>query len=204
MNIKVLPKSNESEVKTYTSIEKIHDHGARSSVDQELLTKILKGDKHAFGLLYQKYIDQIYNYIYFQVKGNKQEAEDLTEEVFLRCFQMVLQKSEKNKNFRALVYTIARNLVIDSYRAKKTEIDIDNLEISSNTVWNPEETLEKSQLSKILSEAIKDLRPNLKEVIILRYILEFDTDEIAEIMDITTNYVRVLQYRALQSLKVTI
>ena len=204
MNIKVLTKSNESEVKTYTSIEKIPDHGARASADQDLLAKILKGEKHAFGILYQKYIDQIYNYIYFQVKGNKQEAEDLTEEVFLRCFQMVLQKSEKNKNFRALVYTIARNLVIDNFRGNKNEVDIDKLEISSNTVWNPEETLEKSQLSKILSEAIQDLRPNLQEVIILRYILEFDTDEIAEIMGISNNYVRVLQFRALQSLKVTI
>ena len=204
MNIKVLEKRNESEVKTYTSIEKVPDQSARSSYDQELLAKITKGNKHAFGILYQRYLDQIYNYIFFQVQGNKQEAEDLTEEVFLRCFQVVMEKTEKNKNFRALVYTIARNLIIDSYRANKNEIDIDNIEISSNEVWNPEETLEKSQLSKLLSEAIKDLRPNLQEVIILRYVLELDTDEIAEIMDISHNYVRVLQYQALQSLKVTI
>lgn len=204
MNIKAIVKRNESEIKTYTSIEKIDDRSTRLSVDQELLAKISKGDKQAFGSLYQKYLEPIYNYIFFQVNGNKQEAEDLTEEVFLRCFQVVMEETKKNKNFRALVYTIARNLIIDNYRSMKDEVDIENIEIPSNKVWNPEATLENSQLSKTLSEAIRELRPNLQEVIILRYILDLDTDEIAEIMSISTNYVRVLQYRALQSLKVSI
>ncbi len=204
MSIKVITKRNESGLKTYTSIEKVPDQTTRSALDQELLAKITKGDKHAFGILYQRYLNQIYNYIYFQVNGNKQEAEDLSEEVFLRTFQVVMEKTEKNKNFRALVFTIARNLVIDSYRANKNEVDIENLDISSTEVWNPEHTLESSQLSKSLSDAIQNLRPNLQEIIILRYILELDTDEIAEIMGISNNYVRVLQYRALQSLKVTI
>lgn len=204
MNIKAISKRNESEVKTYTLIDKNPDHSTRRSVDQDLLVKISKGDKHAFGVLYQKYLDQIYNFIYFQVRGNKQEAEDLTEEVFLRCFQVVTEETKKNKNFRALVYTIARNLVIDSYRSKKDVVDIDNIEITSSQLRNPEETLESWQLSSTLVEAIRELRPNLQEVIILRYILELETDEIAEIMGISMNYVRVLQYRALQSLKVTI
>jgi RNA polymerase sigma-70 factor (ECF subfamily) len=203
MSIKVITKRSESGLKTYTSIEKVPDQITRSALDQELLAKITKGDKHAFGILYQRYLNQIYNYIYFQVNGNKQEAEDLSEEVFLRTFQVVTEKTEKNKNFRALVFTIARNLVIDSYRANKNEVAIEHLDISSNEVWNPEQTLESSQLSKSLSDAIQNLRPNLQEIIILRYILELDTDEIAEIMGISNNYVRVLQYRALQSLKVT-
>lgn len=204
MSIKVITKRSESGLKTYTSIEKVPDQTTRSALDQELLAKITKGDKHAFGILYQRYLNQIYNYIYFQVNGNKQEAEDLSEEVFLRTFQVVTEKTEKNKNFRALVFTIARNLVIDSYRANKNEVDIEHLDISSNEVRNPEQTLESSQLSKSLSDAIQNLRPNLQEIIILRYILELDTDEIADIMGISNNYVRVLQYRALQSLKVTI
>ena len=204
MNIKAITKRNESEVKTYTSIEKEPDRSTRRSLDHELLVKISKGDKQAFGILYQRYLDQIYNFIYYQVSGNKQEAEDLTEEVFLRSFQVVTEKTKKNKNFRALVFTIARNLVIDSYRSKKDVVDIENVEITSSQIRNPEETLEFWQLSSTLVDAIQDLRPNLQEVIILRYILELDTEEIAEIMGISMNYVRVLQYRALQSLKVTI
>ena len=195
---------NDSEVNTYKYIERKQDRGKNKLTDQELLASITKGDKHSFGILYQRYLDQIYNYIYFQVNGNSQEAEDLTEEVFLRTFKVVLEKTKKNKNFRALVYTIARNLIIDRYRVTKDEVDIENFEIVSEKTRNPEETLENSQLAFELSEAIKELKPNLQEVIILRYILDLSTNEIAEIMGISHNYVRVLQYRALQNLKTII
>ena len=199
-----MPKRNDSEVNTYNSIEGGPDQERTTIPDRALLARIVKGDKQAFGILYQRYLDQIFNYIYFQVNGNHQEAEDLTEEVFLRTFNIVLEKTKKNKNFRALVYTIARNLVIDRYRATKEEIDIENIDIVSEKIKNPEETLENTQLASELSDAIKELKPNLQEVIILRYILDMDTKEIAEIMGISQNYVRVLQYRALQNLKISI
>lgn len=172
--------------------------------DHDLLAKIAKGDKPSFGILYERYLDQIYNYIFFQVNGNHHETEDLTEEVFLRAFTTVLDKPRNQANFKALVYRIAHNLVIDSYRTKKTEVDLEKVEVISEKLPNPEATLENVQLSKELAEAIKTLKPNLQEVIILRYILDLSTDEIAEIMGISRNYVRVLQYRALQNLKVKI
>ncbi|MCB2179852.1 RNA polymerase sigma factor [bacterium] len=172
--------------------------------DHELLAKIAKGDKISFGILYERYLDQIYNYIFFQVNGNHHETEDLTEEVFLRAFTTVMEKPKNQANFKALVYRIAHNLVIDSYRTKKVEVDLEKVEVISEKLPNPEATLENVQLSKDLAEAIKTLKPNLQEVIILRYILDLRTDEIAEIMGISRNYVRVLQYRALQNLKVKI
>ncbi len=202
--IKTNIKRNISKAKTYIFNEEEADHDNSQLSDQDLIAKISKGEKRSFGILYKRYLDQIYNYIFFQVNGNHQETEDLTEEVFLRTFQLVLEKTNKNQNFRALVFTIARNLVIDRYRAKKIEVDIEKFDIVSEKYRNPEETLENTQLSKDLSEAIQDLRPNLQEVIIFRYILEMTTDEIAEIMGITHNYVRVLQYRALQNLKTTV
>jgi RNA polymerase sigma-70 factor (ECF subfamily) len=199
-----MPNRNDFEANSYTLIENDTDQGKDTSSDQDLLSKIAKGDKYSFGILYQKYLDQIYNFIFFQVNGNKQEAEDLTEEVFLRTFKVVLEKPTRNKNFRALVYTIARNLIIDRYRTQKVEVDIENMDITSEKMQNPEKTVENAQLSSELKDAIKELRPNLQEVIILRYILDLETDEIAEIMGISHNYVRVLQFRALKSLKVNI
>lgn len=200
-----MPNRNDLEADSYTLIDKNLDQGDKEGPsDLDLLTKVSKGDKKAFGDLYQKYLDQIYNFVYFQINGNKQEAEDLTEEVFLRTFKVILEKPTRNKNFRALVYTIARNLIIDRYRTRKIELDIENIDLASEKMQNPEKTMEHAQLSNELTEAIQELRPNLQEVIILRYILELSTDEIAEIMGISHNYVRVLQYRALKSLKVNI
>ncbi len=199
-----MPTRNESKANSLNNIEDGHSQKNQDLSYQDLLVKIAKGDKPSFGILYERYLDQIYNYIFFQVNGNHHETEDLTEEVFLRAFTTVLEKPKLQANFKALVYRIAHNLVIDNYRTKKVEIDLDKVDIISEKLRNPEETFENLQLSKELSEAIKTLKPNLQEVIILRYILDLDTDEIAEIMGITRNYVRVLQYRALQGLKVMI
>ena len=172
--------------------------------DQTLLAHILKGDKDSFGILYQRYLDQVFNYIFFRINRNHQESEDLTEEVFLRTFKIVLEDSNGNKNFKALVFKIARNLVVDRYRTTKHEEDIENVLLVAEKHPNPEVTFENTQLSNTLSDAIKELKPNLQEVIILKYILDLTTDDIAEIMGISCNYVRVLQFRALQNLKVSL
>jgi RNA polymerase sigma-70 factor (ECF subfamily) len=199
-----MPSSNDFKANSLNNIDDSHNQKNRNLSDQDLLIKIAKGDKLSFGILYERYLDQIYNYIFFQVNGNHHETEDLTEEVFLRAFTTVLEKPKLQANFKALVYRIAHNLVIDTYRTKKVEIDLEKVDLVSEKLRNPEEALENVQLSKELASAIKELKPNLQEVIIFRYILDLNTDEIAEIMGISRNYVRVLQYRALQSLKVKI
>jgi len=189
---------------SYFSRKRKSDQDKQKLSDQALLTHILKGDKESFGILYQRYLDQVYNYIFFRVNRNHQVSEDLAEEVFLRAFNIVLEEPKGNKNFRALVFKIAHNLVIDQYRMEKHDEDIENVFLVSEKHHNPEFTFERSQLSKTLSNAIKELKPNLQEIIILRYILDLPTEEIADIMGISHNYVRVLQFRALQNLKVSL
>lgn len=189
---------------TYITGKRKSDQEKQNFSDQALLTQILKGDKESFGILYQRYLDQVYNFIFFRVNRNHQESEDLSEEVFFRAFKIVLEESKGNKNFKALVFKIASNLVVDRYRAERYEADIENIPLEAEKHPNPEITLEKSQLSQILSDAIKDLNPNLQEVIIFRYILDLTTEDIAEIMGISHNYVRVLQFRALKTLKVNL
>jgi RNA polymerase sigma-70 factor (ECF subfamily) len=163
---------------------------------------IAKGNKRAFSILYGRYLSVIYNYIYFQVNGNHHDTEDLTEEVFLRAFTVILEKPKKQSNFKALLYRIAHNLVIDQYRTKKVELDIEAASDVSDNFPNPEDNLETAQLSEELTKAIKKLKPNLQSVIIMRYVLDMDTTEIAEFMGISKNYVRVLQFRALQAMKI--
>lgn len=196
-----MPNRNDSRTNPLNNIDKADSTDDQKNSDQRLLAHIKKGDKQAFGTLYERYLELIYNYIYFKVGGNHQETEDLTEEVFLRAFSSIMEKTKSQANFKALLYRIAHNLVIDNYRAKKIEVDIDDFEIVSGKSPNPEQSLENVQLSKELADAIKTLKPKLQEVIILRYISDLGTDEIAEVMGISRNYVRVLQYRALQKLK---
>jgi len=197
-----MPSSNDFDPNSLNITERYRGEESDNLSDEILLGMIAKGNKRAFSTLYERYINVIYNYIFFQVNGNHHDTEDLTEEVFLRAFTVVLEKPKKQSNFKALLYRIAHNLVIDQYRTKKVELDIEVASNITDKQLNPEESFENAQLSEELTKAIKKLKPNLQSIIIMRYVLDMDTKEIAEYMGISKNYVRVLQFRALQALKI--
>lgn len=197
-----MPSSNDFDPNSLSISERKTEKEGDNLSDEILLGMIAKGNKRAFSTLYERYLAVIYNYIYFQVNGNHHDTEDLTEEVFLRAFTVVMEKPKKQSNFKALLYRIAHNLVIDQYRTNKVELDIEIASNISDKYPNPEESFENAQLSEELTKAIKKLKPNLQSVIIMRYVLNMETEEIAEYMGISKNYVRVLQFRALRALKI--
>ena len=79
------------------------------------------GNKNAFGLLYEKYLDEIYRFVYVSLSDHW-EAEDITENVFLKTWEqlpIIYSQDSKIDNFRAWLYRIARNLIVDFFRSKK-------------------------------------------------------------------------------------
>jgi RNA polymerase sigma-70 factor (ECF subfamily) len=178
--------------------------GGSNLSDNELLDLIANGNKNAFGILYERYVEAIYRYILFQVGRNTHVAEDLTEDVFLRAFKLVLKKRKKNASFKALVYRIAHNLVIDRYRTHKTSVSIEQVEELKDGNPHPESVMQTKELSEELAQAVSQLKPKMQKVIILRYVVGANTAETAEIMGITESYVRVLQFRALNALRLEV
>lgn len=187
-----------------TNSYKYTDNGredANNLSDSELLDLVAAGNKRAFGSLYERYADAIFRYVLFQVGGNKLEAEDLTEDVFLRAFKLVLKKRKRDASFKALVYRIAHNLVIDRYRTHKASVSIDQVEELRDLSPHPESQIQTKELSAELAEAVNQLKPKMQKVIVLRFVVGANTSETAEIMGISESYVRVLQYRALNALR---
>ena len=84
-------------------------------------------DKQAFMQAYDQYVDQIYRFVYFKL-GNKEEAEDITSQVFVKCWSYVrdgkLRSQDNYKSLRSFLYTIARNAVIDHYRTRKETVEV--------------------------------------------------------------------------------
>ncbi len=170
-----------------------------------LLYKIRQNDKEAFIKAYDLYIDQLYRFIYFKV-GSREEAEDLCSAVFLKTWNYILEKSLKDeKTLRALLYKIARNLIIDHYRKTKGKenISLDNagdLEIADEK-QNTGNRLELTADLLILETKLPELKDEYREVIILRFINELSIKEISEILDKPKGNTRVLIFRALKALK---
>ena len=101
-------------------------HPTADSPDTETIRRAIAGEVEAFGELYDRYVDAMYRFIRFQVNG-EEDAEDLTETVFLRAFEGLpgFRTGRRMTNFRAWIYRIARNLVIDHYRAQKPALPLD-------------------------------------------------------------------------------
>lgn len=121
----------------------------------------------------ESYYDKIYKYIYFKV-NNKTQAEDLTQETFLR-----FMKSECNEPERYL-YTIAGNLCIDEYRRIKPVFTEDE------DITQVEEGFEDKILEKqVLANALKVLSDEDREMIVLRFVNEEPIGEIAKLYGIS-------------------
>ena len=165
-------------------------------------------DSDAFGELYDRYSPKIYRYIYFKVT-NTAEAEDLTAEVFLKTWEYVQRHSDNSEkhieNFRAFIYRLARNAVVDHYRQKRDEAVIMD-EASMQSVMASEES---SVVAKIqadsdmatIEKALRWLKDEYRELLILKYIEGYATHEIAEIMEKRKGTVRVAMHRALRALR---
>jgi RNA polymerase sigma-70 factor, ECF subfamily len=168
--------------------------------DKVLVKWTRQGNGNAFGELYDRYFEKLYSYIYLRV-SNKHDAEDLTETVFLRTLDVILNKRTNIKNLKAWLFRSAHNILVDHYRSKKTHVDIDEVEYlpeMSNNVYSNH--LDGSDRI-LIKNAITKLEPNLQQVIAYRFIAGLSYTETSEIMGLKENHLRILQHRALKLLK---
>jgi len=168
--------------------------------EKRLLVLAAQGNKNAFGLLYERYLDEIYRFVYFSL-NDQWEAEDITENVFLKSWEqlpIIYTNDSQINNFRAWLYRIARNQIIDLFRSKKPVV----LEDLPSDETSPEKIFAENKLSDQLIKAIMQLEPNYRQIIVLRFINQISHKEAAQIMQLGYSNVRVIQHRALKTLRV--
>jgi len=153
--------------------------------------------------LYDLFIDKIYRFVFFKV-NNQEEAQDLTADVFLRVWQYI-QEKKKVGNFKALLYQVAKNRVIDHYRQKSHSDVLTGEEILREIEDSRGEDfvkeLEIKSEIKSLESFLKQLKAEYQEVLLLKYVEGYSNGEIAKILDKSTSNVRVLSHRALKILQ---
>ena len=178
----------------------------RSFQEKTLLHNIVKyKDSDAFATVYDAYISKIYRFVLFKV-SSQEDAQDITSMVFLKAWSYLTdstQKKEMIKSISGLLYTIARNLVVDHYRerAKKQSYSIQDLSIDLASDTNVEESFVKKQESITLIDSLKMLKQEYQEVLTLRYLDELSLKEISHVLGKTMVNVRVLLHRATKKLE---
>ncbi|MCD4761001.1 RNA polymerase sigma factor [bacterium] len=173
----------------------------RSNLQERIaFLKLKSGDSDAFAFFYDKYVSRIYRFVLIKV-SNKQVAEDLTQDIFLKVWQYLVDKKHV-KSFQAFVFRIARNTVIDYYRqSDRQELPLEYLTESIDMSDDLAAALDQSFDSAAMLIEIKKLKIEYQEILLLRYMEDLSIDDIAQVIQKDKNNVRVTLHRAMDRLK---
>ena len=168
----------------------------------ELFEQAKQDNPEAFGRIYTMCFAPVYRYIYLRV-GNKAEAEDLVQLVFLKAYQRLANFKHLSSSPLAYLFTIARNAIIDFYRKRKTVVD--NSEdllsnIPDSRASPPEEYQQNEEIRKVLA-AMPALTADQQEIIILKFIEGLENEELSRITGKSQAAIRQIQSRGLKMLR---
>jgi RNA polymerase sigma-70 factor, ECF subfamily len=173
--------------------------------EQQLVLQARKGDAAAFGQLYEHYAGPVFRFLCAHL-DERLDAEDLTEEVFLRVWQALPGFTERGVPFGGFLFRVARNALYDHYRRNRgrslTSLDGDDQdELNAGPIADPAVSVTLQMEHKQLHQTLQRLREDQRQVLSLRFISGLSPEETAQAMGKSTGAVRVLQHRALGALK---
>lgn len=170
--------------------------------EDKTVNRAIQGDHEAFGMLYEQYVERIFNYVFYRT-GNQHDAEDLTARVFFRAMRRIPQYQERGLPVSAWLYRIAHNLVANWHRdrGRRPEISLDEGFASIPHSEHPEVTLLYLEERDRLLQMIRELPPERQQLIILKFVEHLSNAEIGQIMGKTEGAVKSLYHRTLLSLR---
>ncbi len=176
---------------------------SRNQDERDLILRA-KEDPEAFGELYEKYVDRIYNYLYRHT-SNRVEAEDLTSRTFYRALRSLHRYRVTGAPFQAWLFRIAHNLVVNWYRDHSTRqvvsIDVEYaLPLPSRSV-NPETWVAATETRRALFEVVAAMPEDRKTLLILKFVEHMTNAEIGEVLGRTEGAIKALYHRTLISLR---
>ena len=167
--------------------------------EASLVDRAKSGDPEAFAQLYDAYIERVYRYIYFRISDDD-ATEDIVSQVFLKAWENLGRYKAGSSPFIAWLYTIARNLVIDYYRAKKEILPLEEAAALPSDRQSPDEEAQTRFDLEAMRDALQFLTGDQQQVLILKFIAGLPNQNIAKIMNKQEGTIRGLQMRALQTL----
>jgi len=170
--------------------------------EEQVLARASKGDREAFGQLYERYIERIFNYVYYRT-GNLHDAEDLTARVFQRAMNHIHNYTDRGVPFSAWLYRIAHNLVANWHRdrGRRQEIPLNDLPVLPSKGDHPEKNLVRSQEEDRLLRLIRRLPSDRQSLLILKFVENMSNADIGRIMGRSEGAVKSLYHRTLLALR---
>jgi RNA polymerase sigma-70 factor, ECF subfamily len=185
---------------TFIKVKNMPDWDAVDDI--QLLRQAQYGSAEAFGELYERHALSVFRFLYAHL-DDRLDAEDLTEEVFLRTWRSLARYRDQGVPFKAFLFRVAHNALIDHYRANRrsgSEVSIEDSVIHDQRS-EPGSQFLQNQEHQELRNTLAQLREDYQTVLISRFLVGLSPDETAQVMGRSIGAVRVLQHRALSALR---
>ncbi len=170
--------------------------------EQSLVRRAQQQDREAFAELYEAYFDQIYRYIVLKI-GDRTEAEDMTQQVFLKALKSLSLYKWKDVPFSAWLYRIAHNQMVDHFRklSRRQSCELTEAITPDDPGENPQHQTELKADIEHLVKATRHLTRAQREVIALRFSSDLPVAEVARLMGKSEGAVKALQHSAVVALR---
>jgi RNA polymerase sigma-70 factor (ECF subfamily) len=166
----------------------------------DVIERARTGDRAAFGELYDTHVDAVYRYVLYRVR-EPSDAEDLASEVFTRAFANIHRYRWQGKSFLAWLYTIARNAVTDRRRRERPTVDLDDAYGVAEEGPTAHDRAVRGEQVDALRGAVKHLTTEQQEVLVLRFVENMSSRQVAKVLGKNEGAIRALQFRALGRLR---
>lgn len=168
-----------------------------------IVKKAQKGDSSAVGWLFDNHHEAIFRFIWLRVRDHAL-AEDLTGEVFMRMVAELPRYQNRDLPFRAWLYRIAHNLVVDNYRTDKSHMSLplEQVILHANPATHPDVMTDQALTIERVQQALDNLDPAQREVVELRFLAGLSLKDAAATLNKTVAAVKSLQHRGLSTLRI--
>ncbi|MFC1967146.1 sigma-70 family RNA polymerase sigma factor [Chloroflexota bacterium] len=172
------------------------------SVQEEasVIRRAQQRDPEALTQLYEENFDKIYRYIVLKI-GERTEAEDITQQVFLKALNSITSYKYKGVPFSAWLYRIAHNQIVDYFRKHKKRVTVQLDETMRDNAPETSQLIERDVEIEEVAEATKKLTKLQQEVISLRFTGELPVAQVAKMMGKSEGAIKALQHSAIVSLR---
>ncbi len=163
-----------------------------------LVARSKAGDADAFGAIYDRFQPEIVRYLTYRTRS-AEVAEDLAQQVFLKAWQAIPRFEDRGVPFKAWLYRMAHNQMVDYFRTRRPTTDLEGVELPEEA--EAEQRVLVRETNDRLRDAMDRLSEDHREVLTLRFLLEKSAREAGEVMGRKEVTIRGLQMRALQALR---
>jgi RNA polymerase sigma-70 factor (ECF subfamily) len=201
---------NEASLGCQTWSKRIIPRVKKEVSDETLMLQYQHGEQSAFETLYRRYKDVLYRY-FLKHCNDHQQSEELYQEVWIKLINSAAHYTSKGK-FKAYLFTIAHNTLVDFYRKAKPSqtIEFEDAEMkeditnSSTPLALPEDEFTLKQITKLFMKALEELPVEQKEAAILHFEQKMSVQEIAEVTKVKTETAKSRLRYAKKKLKAAI